>query len=103
MFAVVKAGGKQYKVEKGDVISVEKIDAEIGSTVELGPVLMTGGEDSSVEVGAPVLEGRKVSGKIIGQNKGPKIVIWKHRRRKNYRKKQGHRQSLTTVEIVEIS
>lgn len=102
MYAVVKAGGKQYRVEKGDVISVEKINGDVGAEVELGPVIMAG-EGEKVEVGQPALEGRKVTGKIVSQDKGSKIIIMKHLRRKNSRKKQGHRQLLTTVEITDIS
>ncbi len=101
MYSVVKTGGKQYKVSQGDVINIEKIDGEAGSTVEFDEVLMTGG-DGTTEIGAPLLEGKKVTAKILKQIKGPKILILKHLRRKNSRKKQGHRQNLTTVEIVSI-
>jgi len=101
MFAVVKTGGKQYKVAKGDVITVEKIDGEVGSEIELGDVLMAG-EGEEVQIGSPALDGKKVIGKILAQDKGPKVIILKHLRRKNSRKKQGHRQLQTRVEIVSI-
>ncbi len=101
MYAVLKTGGKQYKVEKGDLIDVEKLDGDVGSTVELAEVLMTGGEGDP-EVGTPLLEGKKVEAKIVSQGKGEKIIILKHRRRKDSRVKTGHRQSLTTLEITSV-
>ncbi|VAX23367.1 LSU ribosomal protein L21p [hydrothermal vent metagenome] len=102
MYAVVKTGGKQYKVAKGDLVTVEKIEGEVGATVELGEVLMAG-EGEKLEIGAPTLEGRAVTAKIVEQGRGPKILLIKHLRRKNSRVKKGHRQSLTTLEIVSIT
>jgi len=102
MFAVVKTGGKQYRVSEGDVITVEKIEGEAGSTVELSEVLMAGSGEK-VEVGRPMLEGKSVTAKIVEQGKGPKLVILKHRRRKDSRTKTGHRQKLTQLEIVAIN
>lgn len=102
MFAVIKAGGKQYKVSQGDVITIEKVEAEVGSDLELGPVLMTGGEGKEPEVGAPHLDGKKVTGKVLAHKKDKKIITLKHLRRKNARKVIGHRQELTTVEITSI-
>ncbi|MBI4666794.1 MAG: 50S ribosomal protein L21 [Nitrospinae bacterium] len=102
MFAVVKTGGKQYRVAQGDIIVVEKIDGDVGATVELSDVLMLSG-DAGVQVGKPVVDGKKVSARIVRQDKGEKIVIIKHRRRKDSRLKKGHRQLLTTLEIVSIN
>ena len=101
MYAVVKAGGKQYKVAKGDVLDLEKIEGEVGSTVELGPVLMTG-DGETTQIGTPAVEGLKVEAKIVAQGKAPKIIILKHHKRKKYRRKQGHRQLITTVEITSV-
>lgn len=102
MFAVVKTGGKQYKVSEGDILVVEKIDAEVGAEIDLGPVLMAG-DGENVEVGAPALEGKSVRAKILAQGKAPKVIIMKHRRRKNSRKKTGHRQPLTKVQVLSIN
>lgn len=102
MYAVVKTGGRQYKVSKGDVIVVDKIEGDVGATVELSPVLMAG-EGESVSVGAPALDGKSVTAKIVRQAKGAKVIIIKHRRRKDSRLKKGHRQLETTLEIVSIN
>ena len=100
MYAVIRTGGKQYRVSPGDRILVEKLGGEIGSRISIENVLMIGGDE--VKVGRPVLEGASVVGEIVAQDRGPKIVIFKHKRRKGYRKKQGHRQHLTTLRIEEI-
>ena len=102
MFAVLKTGGKQYKVSQGDVIQVEKLEGNVGDKVTLDQVLMIS-EDEKVDVGAPVLEGSQVTGEIIDQAKGKKIIIFKKRRRQNYRRKNGHRQLITHLKIIEIS
>lgn len=102
MFAVLKTGGKQYKVSQGDVIQVEKLEGNVGDKVTLDQVLMIGEEDK-VDVGAPVLEGSRVTGEIIVQGKGPKLLVFKKRRRKKYRRKNGHRQLITQLKIIEIS
>ena len=101
MFAVVKTGGKQYRVAEGDKITVEKIEGEIGAEVALSDIVMTSDGDS-IEVDANALSGKAVTAKIIAQGKGKKILIWKHRRRKDSRQKMGHRQKLTQLEIVKI-
>jgi len=100
MFAVIKTGGKQYRVSGSDVIEVELLDGKVGDKVSFDNVLMVGDSKTS-DVGAPELE-KKVEGKIIAQAKGPKIFIQKHRRRKNSRTRTGHRQQLTKVEITSI-
>lgn len=97
MFAVIRSGGKQYKVASGDVISVEKLAGEAGDKVELGEVLMAGNK-----VGAPLLAGAKVLAEIVKQFRDEKVIIFKKRRRHNYRRKKGHRQYLTEVKITEI-
>lgn len=102
MFAVLKTGGKQYKVSQGDVIQVEKLEGNIGDVVTLDQVLMIS-EDEKVDVGSPMLEGSQVTGEIIDQAKGKKIIVFKKHRRKNYRRKNGHRQWITHLKITEIS
>lgn len=101
MYAVIKTGGKQYRVAKNDVIKVELLEAEAGQTVELGEVLMLGGE--SPVVGAPTVAGAKVTATVLEQTRGPKIIIFKKRRRKNSRRRTGHRQDLTVLRITDIA
>ena len=93
MYAVIKTGGKQYRVAKNDVIIVERLDGEPGGTIEFGEVLMVGGE--SPVVGAPTVAGAKVTATVVEQGKGEKIIIFKKRRRKHYRRRNGHRQLQT--------
>lgn len=100
MFAIIKTGGKQYKVSEGDVIKVEKIEAEAGDKIEFDQVLMVAGDD--VKVGSPVVEGAKVSAEVLDQKKDKKIIIFKFKAKKNYRKKKGHRQPYTLVKIEKI-
>ncbi len=102
MFAVVKTGGKQYKVSEGDVIQIEKLEAQVGDSVTLDQVLMIGDEDN-VDLGSPFLSGIAVTGEVLDQTKGKKLIVFKKRRRKNYRRKNGHRQLLTRVKITGIS
>jgi large subunit ribosomal protein L21 len=101
MFAVIKAGGKQFRVAANDVIRVEKIAGEPGDIIELGPVLMLSG-DKGVEIGDPVLNGASVTAEVLGQERGETVIIFKKRRRHHYRRRRGHRQSLTAVRITEI-
>lgn len=100
MYAIIATGGKQYRVSEGDVIYVEKIDAQVDSTVSFDVLLM--GNDGDVKIGTPVVEGVKVEGKVVGQIRGEKIVVYKYKSKKNYRRKQGHRQPYTKVEITKI-
>jgi large subunit ribosomal protein L21 len=102
MYAVIKTGGKQYRVSAGDKLKIEKLDAEIGSEVTFDQVLMVG-EGADIKVGAPVLAGASVKATVLNQARGEKIHIFKMRRRKHYRKSQGHRQSYTEVQIGGIS
>ena len=90
MYAVVKTGGKQYKVSEGDIFYVEKLDAEVDSTVELTEVLAVGGE--TLKVGTPVVEGAKVTAKVVAQGKAKKVIVFKYKAKKDYRRKNGHRQ-----------
>ncbi|MDO8933840.1 MAG: 50S ribosomal protein L21 [Rhodocyclaceae bacterium] len=102
MYAVIKTGGKQYRVVAGEKIKVEQIPAEVGAEITLDQVLMVG-EGESVKVGAPVVAGAKVTAKVIAQGRHPKVSIFKMRRRKHYQKHQGHRQNYTEIQIGEIS
>ena len=102
MFAVIKTGGKQYKVAPSDVITVEKLEAEPGATLDIADVLMVG-EGTEVSVGAPFVTGAKVSAEVVEQTRGDKIIIFKKRRRQNSRRKNGHRQDLTVLRITEIA
>ncbi|HIU25227.1 MAG TPA: 50S ribosomal protein L21 [Candidatus Copromorpha excrementigallinarum] len=101
MYAVIETGGKQYRVQNGDKISVEKLNGEEGGKVVFDKVLVLG-EGESAEVGTPYIEGTTVEGKILESGKGKKIVIFKYKAKKDYRKKQGHRQPYTLVEITAI-
>jgi large subunit ribosomal protein L21 len=101
MYAVFKTGGKQYRATTGDILKVEKIEAEKGATVELDQVLMVG-EGEDVKIGAPYLEGGKVTATVVDQGRREKIKVIKFKRRKNYRKQMGHRQYFTQIEITGI-
>lgn len=101
MYAVFKTGGKQYRASEGDVITVEKIEAEKGATVELDEVLMVG-EGEDVKVGTPFLEGGKVSAKVVDHGRHEKIKVLKFKRRKHHQKQMGHRQYFTQLEITGI-
>lgn len=101
MYAIIETGGKQYRVEEGDTIKIEKIEGEVGSTVTLGNILMVS-KDEEIKVGSPLVQGAKATGEILDHGKEKKIVVFKHKRRKNYRKKQGHRQAYTSIKITGI-
>ena len=98
MFAVIRTGGKQYKVASGDVIAVEKLEGAAGDKVEIGDVLMAG-----QKIGSPLLSGAKVLAEIVKQFRDDKVTIFKKRRRHNYRRKKGHRQDLTVLRITGIN
>ena len=102
MYAVIKSGGKQYKVTVGQKLKVEQIPAELDSQIELNEVLMIA-DGESVTVGAPLIDGAIVTAKVIAHGRGDKIRIFKMRRRKHYQKHQGHRQNFTQIEIVSIA
>jgi len=101
MYAVIKTGGKQYKVAEGEFLKVEKLEGEVGDSVEFGEVLMVGGENTVV--GAPLVAGASVTAKIAVQGKGKKVLVFKSKKRKDSRKLRGHRQHLTVLKIEKIS
>jgi len=100
MYAVIKTGGKQYKVSEGDLFKVEMIDGAVGETIELDQVLMVGGAE--VKLGTPLVPGAKVKAQIVAQERDKKILVFKSKRRQGYRKKFGHRQSITRLKVVAI-
>jgi large subunit ribosomal protein L21 len=100
MFAIVRTGGKQYRVGVGDQITVERIEGEVGSEVSIADVLALGGD--APKVGTPTVVGAAVRAKIVQQPRGSKVIVFKKKRRKNYRRKHGHRQELTVLKIEDI-
>jgi len=102
MYAVIETGGKQYRVNQGDVIRVEKLPADVGDKVDFDRVLLVG-EGGDVKVGNPTVDGATVSGTVVEQDRHRKIIVFKMKRRKNYRRKQGHRQDYTGIHIDKIS
>ena len=103
MFAVVKTGGKQYRVSQGDQIRVEKLPGSEGETVELSDVLLVVDDEENVRIGQPVVQGARVKAEIVAQGREKKIVVFKMKRRKGYRRKAGHRQPFTELKILEIA
>ena len=101
MYAVFETGGKQYKVNEGDVIFIERLEASEGDTVKFDKVLVVSGNDG-LKVGAPYVEGARVFGEVIENGKAKKVIIYKYKSKKDYRKKQGHRQPYTMVKIVSL-
>lgn len=102
MYAIIKTGGKQYQVNVGDVVFVEKLDAEAGSQVTFDEVLAVGG-DADFKVGKPLVDGASVSAKVLSQGKDKKVYVFKMKSKKGYRNKTGHRQPYTKVEITAIN
>ncbi len=102
MYAIIKTGGKQFTVKTGDVIEVEKLANEVGQEVVFSEVLAIGTDDGKLNVGTPVVEGAQVTAKVLDQFRAKKLIVFKMKRRKGYRRTHGHRQSLTRVEIGEI-
>jgi len=104
MFAVIRTGGKQYRVAPNDIIEIEKIAGKPGDIVELSEVILLSGDDGpkTGKTGSPTIEGAMVAAEVIEQKRGDKIIVFKKKRRKNYRRKNGHRQSLTAIRITEI-
>lgn len=101
MYAIIEACGKQYKVSKGDVVFFEKLDDEEGKKVKFDKVILIS-DDKKIEVGTPYVKGAAVEGKVVAHGKGKKIIVFKYKAKKNYRRKQGHRQPYTKVEITAI-
>ena len=102
MYAIVQTGGKQYRVSEGDIINVEKLNAEAGSTVELSEVLVIGDADSML-IGKPFVEGAVVTAELLENGKADKVYIYKYKAKKDYRKKQGHRQPFSKLQIKSIA
>ena len=102
MYAVIETGGKQYRVNQGDIIKVEKLTADVGEKVDFDRILLVG-EGADVKVGSPIVDGASVSGTVVEHDRHRKIIVFKMKRRKNYRRKQGHRQDYTGVLIEKIS
>lgn len=102
MYAVIRTGGKQYRVAPEDIIEIEKLDATKGDLVEFDDVLMIGKDGEQPQIGAPVVAGARVSAEVLEQGRGDKIIVFKKKRRQNYRRKNGHRQHLTTVRVLEV-
>ncbi len=100
MFAIVKTGGKQYRVGVGDQITVERLEGDVGAEISLSEVLAVGGD--APKVGTPIIDGASVTAKIVQQPRGTKVIVFKKKRRKNYRRKRGHRQELTVLKIQSI-
>lgn len=100
MYAIIKTGGKQYKAEPEKFIDVEKLDAEVGAEVSFDALMVVDGDD--VKIGAPVVDGVKVTGKVLAQDKSKKVVVYKYKSKKDYHKKQGHRQPYTRVLVTSI-
>jgi large subunit ribosomal protein L21 len=102
MYAVIQTGGKQYRVANGDVITVEKLEGDAGSTLSIAPVLMVN-DGKATQVGAPVVEGASVTAEVVEQARGDKIVVFKKKRRQGYRRTMGHRQELTVLRVLDVT
>jgi large subunit ribosomal protein L21 len=102
VFAIIETGGKQYRVAEGDVIEVEKLAVPVGDTVTLDRVLMVG-DDQQAEIGKPTVAGAAVRATVLGQDRGPKIIVFKYKPKIDYRRKNGHRQSITRLQIEQIT
>ncbi|MBI2897379.1 MAG: 50S ribosomal protein L21 [Deltaproteobacteria bacterium] len=100
MYAVIRTGGKQYRVAQGDAIRVEKLEGDVGSTISFEPLLV--GEGETVKIGQPLVTGAKVEAEIVAHGRGKKVIVFKLRRRKNYRRKIGHRQDYTQIRVKSI-
>jgi large subunit ribosomal protein L21 len=105
MYAVIRTGGKQYRVASGQVIKIERLDGAVGDTVAFDQVLMIGDDGAGGEprIGAPLVEGAQVTAEVLEQGKGAKVIVFKKKRRKNYRRRRGHRQLQTVLRIREIA
>jgi large subunit ribosomal protein L21 len=103
-YAVIRTGGKQYRVTDGCVLRIERIAGDVGATVEFPEVLLAGSDDAAtpIRIGTPLVEGAVVRAEIVAQGRDRKILVYKKKRRKNYRRRRGHRQSITTVRVTEI-
>ena len=100
-YAVIRTGGKQYRVSPGDLLRIERLEGDVGTAVEFAEVLLAAADDA-VRIGTPLVSGARVRGTIVAQGRDRKILVYKKKRRKNYRRRRGHRQSVTTVRVTEI-
>lgn len=103
MYAVIRTGGKQYRVASGQVVKVERLDGDVGQTIAFDQVLMVGDQGGDAQIGAPLIEGAQVTAEVLEQGKGPKVIVFKKKRRKGYRRKGGHRQWQTVLRIRDIA
>ena len=101
-YAVIRTGGKQYRVAPGDLVRVERLEGDVGAAIEFAEVLLAAADDA-VRIGTPLVSGARVLGTIVAQGRDRKILVFKKKRRKNYRRRRGHRQSITTVRVTEIA
>jgi len=101
-YAVIRTGGKQYRVAPGDVVRVERVAGDVGAPIEFTEVLLTS-DDAAVRVGTPLVDGVRVRAEIVAQGRLKKILVYKKKRRKNYRRRKGHRQAVTTLRVLEIA
>jgi large subunit ribosomal protein L21 len=102
MYAIIRSGGKQHKVSKGDVLKVEKLDKKAGDKIEFAEVLLVGGDKAGVKVGQPLVAEARVVATVVLQDKAPKVLVFKKKKRKQYRRTRGHRQTYTAVKVEEI-
>jgi large subunit ribosomal protein L21 len=102
MYAIIRSGGKQHKVSKGDIFKIEKVDKSVGEKVEFAEVLMVGGEKTDVKVGQPFVADARVVGTVVEEGKTKKVLVFKKKKRKQYRRTRGHRQIFTAVKVDEI-
>jgi large subunit ribosomal protein L21 len=103
MYAVIRTGGKQYRVASGQVVKVERLDGEVGATIAFEEVLMVGDDGGEPKIGSPLVDGAQVTAEVLEQGKSPKVIVFKKRRRKNYRRTRGHRQLQTVLRIRDIA
>jgi large subunit ribosomal protein L21 len=101
-YAVIRTGGKQYRVAPGELLRIERLPGPVGAPVEFTEVLLTAGEDA-IRIGTPLVDGARVRGEIVAQGRARKVLVFKKKRRKNYRRRRGHRQAVTTVRVIEIA
>jgi large subunit ribosomal protein L21 len=102
MYAILEAGGKQYRVKTGDVIEVDRVDGEVGAQIEVGRVLMLAGDEGKPTFGSPAVDGARVFGEVVEQGKGEKLIVFKYKPKVRYRRKTGHRQQITRIRIGDI-
>jgi large subunit ribosomal protein L21 len=101
-YAIIRTGGKQYRVAPGETVRVERVDGDVGATIEFPEVLLAAA-DGAIRIGTPLVEGVRVVAQIVEQGRARKILVFKKKRRKNYRRRHGHRQAITTVRVTEIA